>query len=193
MPFTRKEERNKKFLLQRVDEISSFLFNSSSTYCQEILEELEVKQPDIVYFEVVIYFLFHLDFYMAKSKLDQKLRELINHSIDQHIFKKFSSYYSGKISDLANMRHEQYSKIVNEYGFYTDDYFENIFFYFSQLLQHASQNDSLTTWEMFKNPVKLGALKNYSLLTKIQELEEKYVIPFRKRYGELIAKENITR
>jgi hypothetical protein len=190
MPFKRKEEHDKKLLLKRVDEISSFLFDSSSIYCKEISGALDAKQFDVVYFEIVVYFLFHLDFYMVKNKLDTKLRELINHSIDHHIFKKFGTYYHGTISDLVNMRLEQYSKIVNECGFYTDDYLESIFFYFSQLLHNSSKNDSLTTWEMFKSPVELGIFKNYSLLTKIQELEEKHLIPFRKMCKELVTNEN---
>jgi len=195
-------ELAQKYLNDCWIEIVNFLFWASALYIKYFLSlvkeqknispyKFKPKKNDVIYFEIIIYFLYHLDLAIVNNKINDRLRTLLLNKLYDYIIEYFQSYSNKDIYPLIMSRLEDYSYIHNEYSSRHDKkYWEFLHFYFTQLILHAEKSKTLIKWKLNKDPVILDIIKNY-LLLPLPELEENVII-FEKVCRELITTEHIS-
>lgn len=196
------KELAKRYLANLQIEITNYLFAASSLYIKLFLDlakkgtdlkgpKFKPKKDDVVFFESMVYHMFHLDLAMVSNEIDDKLRTNILETIYQYLEVYYSRYCKSKIEDLVYSRLSKFGEIIRKYSRPSKEYWDALHSYFYQLISHAEKSKVLIKWEWGKDPLMLDIMDQWSIRTILSTLEQHGMI-FEKACRDFITMDNIT-
>jgi len=173
-----------------INEIHLLTVNTSDEYTQKLFDHLNPVSLTPVYFEVVLYFLYHLDYYIVQNNYNQDFRKYVIGVICRNISRVLEKHCKGDITEVINERFSLYGDVTRRNKFGSNEFHQDLYFHYIQLLNNAKmRRNSLVQWGKGDFQLDMNAVDNHVLQQFVIDLDEEYLGKFINTLNNLFNKE----